>query len=720
MGFEALFRQLFETSLHRSIACGALAAALLAPVASSPSAAWAEDESPEIDASETSEPPVPDPSIEVMRIEGERTSSPGLEPVAVETEVISREEIDTLPAVDAAGLVRNLPGIRVQNRIQGEVAAVSIEGLPPTYTAILVDGQRYAGEIGGVNDLRDFPLANVDRVEILRGPQGLRYGPEAAGGVVNLISKPVPLYEPTLNVEFGGGADKAEQAKGALGGGADGRGAVLAIDYDKLGGYDAPSDREGYVFVPPDEDSLRESIDLYGRSSWIPFGALTLDARFGWRKRDEDFGSDENNLLRKNERWFGGVGTDWQLSPDTFATLAVNYYRSSTESTVGREFELVDDEIKLELRGEHDVDLGITTNTLTVGADLRRHTLELDESELEAEIAAQVGTRKVDENDELGGFYFIGETWLGERFQAEYGVRAQLHSRYSAKLIPQVALLATPLQWGGQEELRLRFSWGRNYRYPSLRDLFQPETPQNGGGYFLAGNEDLRRETTDAFRVGIEVDPYPGVTLSVVGFHNDIDEHIRSAYQGETLLIDVVPIPPNDFLCNLGQLEWCDEQLSGTPSNVLRKDNLDKVRTRGIEARVGLSLHENIDFDLSYTRMQTKVRDSNVLFEELPNEPDHVVNTRLTLTAPITETVFTARTQWRSSALKEGSGTGLVSFSTGERSDPSVNLDLRIMQPILDRFAFFADVYNVTNNRFVDSYIVRGRTFFVGARGEFF
>ncbi len=108
---------------------------------------------------------------------------------AVETEILTADDIDALPASNAAEAIQGLPGIRIQARVQGEAAAVSIEGMPPGYSMILVNGLRYSGEFGGVDDLRDIPLGNVERIEIKRGAHGLRYGPEAGGGVIDIITK---------------------------------------------------------------------------------------------------------------------------------------------------------------------------------------------------------------------------------------------------------------------------------------------------------------------------------------------------------------------------------------------------------------------------------------------------------------------------------------------------------------------------------------------------
>ena len=103
------------------------------------------------------------------------------EDTPVEKEVIQREQIENRPGTTAADLLRTIPGVRQQERIQGEKAAISIEGMPAEYTRGLVDGDRYSGEIGAVDDFASIPLQDAENVQVLRGAQSLRYGAEAAG-----------------------------------------------------------------------------------------------------------------------------------------------------------------------------------------------------------------------------------------------------------------------------------------------------------------------------------------------------------------------------------------------------------------------------------------------------------------------------------------------------------------------------------------------------------
>ena len=118
-------------------------------------AARAEDPAP---APETSEPASAEEG-EVERgaeiVVQERVLEPAeiFQDSPIETEIVPEKEIAEEPARNAADVVENLTGIRTQRRLQGEEAAVSIDGMPPEYTRILVDGQRYSGEIGDVDDL---------------------------------------------------------------------------------------------------------------------------------------------------------------------------------------------------------------------------------------------------------------------------------------------------------------------------------------------------------------------------------------------------------------------------------------------------------------------------------------------------------------------------------------------------------------------------------------
>ena len=65
---------------------------------------------------------------------------------------------------------------------------VQIQGLSPDYTLVLLDGEPIIGRQGGVIDLSRLAVANIKKIEIVKGPSSSLYGSEAMGGVVNIIT----------------------------------------------------------------------------------------------------------------------------------------------------------------------------------------------------------------------------------------------------------------------------------------------------------------------------------------------------------------------------------------------------------------------------------------------------------------------------------------------------------------------------------------------------
>ena len=72
------------------------------------------------------------------------------------------------------------------------------------YTLVLVDGVR-ANAFGGGLDLSQVPLHDVERIEVLKGPQGTLYGRNSTAGAINVLSA-APSWDRESYVRFGYGA----------------------------------------------------------------------------------------------------------------------------------------------------------------------------------------------------------------------------------------------------------------------------------------------------------------------------------------------------------------------------------------------------------------------------------------------------------------------------------------------------------------------------------
>lgn len=682
----------------------------------------------EAEGPEASPPPPLDPDIEEILVRGGRSGGLLFDNDVVEKQTIDRYELQNMPATNVADALRNLPGVRIQPRVQGQQAAVSIEGLPASYTLILLDGQRYAGEIGSVADLRDLPLANIERIEVVRAAQGLRYGPEGGGGVINIITRPPPRSGASLLAMGGGGTDENIQSDTTVGYGDETIGGSLTFDFDQLGGFDPPGDLEAGgeaddpgVLVPFGD--LRQSYDLYGKVDWTPTDNLGLFTRVGWRQRNEDFlGENPSDSIRRTyERWLFSEQLEYQISDRTLFETTFTYFTGTTKTDIGRSYRLTDDEARLEASVEQLIDFGPISTEWALGADVRSTGLDLVNGIGEAELAnPALIVPPVYERRYTAGIYLVGLIDLLDNLQMDAGLRYQMTSGFEPFVLGHVAMMWTPWTGLNGESIRVRASYGRNNRIPSLRDLYQPPAPNLGGAYFLAGNPDLEVESANSYRLGIEIEPAPWASISATGFYNEIQNHIRSGLSGNIVVGQTI-IPADPAACALADFfpdfaVFCEDQVDERTAAIYRKQNLDDVTSRGVEARLRLTDRQYVNFELGYTFLDTVVNDSNLQAKRLPNEANHVVDASLTLTAPFTETAVTGRMRWRGPALIEQSGTGLLSFVTNDYSQASMAVDVRVVQPIWSSIQFFFDAYNVADNRIVDSYVVRGRSYFAGLR----
>lgn len=104
-------------------------------------------------------------------------------------DVITREDIDRSSARNLAELLALRPGVDIYARSPAQ-ADVSLRGGTAEQTLVLVDGVR-ASDAQSSHYTLDLavPLDAIERVEILRGAASSLYGPDAVGGVVNIVTR---------------------------------------------------------------------------------------------------------------------------------------------------------------------------------------------------------------------------------------------------------------------------------------------------------------------------------------------------------------------------------------------------------------------------------------------------------------------------------------------------------------------------------------------------
>ena len=106
--------------------------------------------------------------------------------------VIDRVAIDQRGAVFAADILADVPGLSVvRSGAFGGVAQVRMRGASPGKTLVLVDGVPVndSAEVNGAFDFSGFELSDIERIEVLSGPQSSLWGSDAIGGVIAFTTR---------------------------------------------------------------------------------------------------------------------------------------------------------------------------------------------------------------------------------------------------------------------------------------------------------------------------------------------------------------------------------------------------------------------------------------------------------------------------------------------------------------------------------------------------
>lgn len=103
--------------------------------------------------------------------------------------VLDQTELKTRQLESSVDALRSVPGLTVlRSGGRGAVTSLFPRGGDSDFTLVLVDGIRL-NDMGGSFDAAHLPLFDLDRIEVVRGPQSALYGTDAVGGVVQLVTR---------------------------------------------------------------------------------------------------------------------------------------------------------------------------------------------------------------------------------------------------------------------------------------------------------------------------------------------------------------------------------------------------------------------------------------------------------------------------------------------------------------------------------------------------
>lgn len=378
--------------------------------------------------------------------------------------VITRQDIERLQAQSVPELLDGLAGLSLSNNGgPGKMTSVYLRGTQAGHVLVLVDGVKVGSASLGMAAFQDLPLAQVERIEVVRGPRSSLYGSEAIGGVIQIFTR---KGGGALRPEFSLGAGSAQTRQGSVavsGGGARAWYSLGLSGFDTAGINARPGEE-------PDRDGYR---NLSGRARLGYRLASGAEAEVNWLRAQADNRYDGNPdageavqqvlsgrlSLRPTTSWLASlmVGQALDESDNFKDGVFVSRYDTRRDSVSWQN--------DLSLGGDQVLSLGIdyqdegVASSVAYAATGRANTGVF--VQYQAAVAGhdlQVSLRR-DDNEQFGG-----------------------HSTGA-------------LAWGHDlsDGLRVTASYGTAFKAPTFNDLYWP----------WAGNPDLRPERSASLELGL-------------------------------------------------------------------------------------------------------------------------------------------------------------------------------------------------------------------------
>src|SRR6266478_3830831 len=113
-----------------------------------------------------------------------------LDQVPASVSIVDSQDIEQKQIERVSDALREVPGLNVvQTGAPGQLTSVFTRGLNSAHTQVLIDGIPINQGLAGQFDFANLTTDNIDRIEVVRGPQSTLYGPRAMAGVIQLFTK---------------------------------------------------------------------------------------------------------------------------------------------------------------------------------------------------------------------------------------------------------------------------------------------------------------------------------------------------------------------------------------------------------------------------------------------------------------------------------------------------------------------------------------------------
>ena len=440
-------------------------------------------------------------NLELISVSASRVDVP-LRELGVSVAVVTAADIQRLGYSSLLDVMRTLPGVSVSNNGgAGKVSSVYLRGESSYRTLVLLDGVNIADPANTqvATQFQHLLAQDVERIEVLRGPQGMMYG-AGAGGVINIISKSAksPL-ELQLTAE-GGRYDTRQGSARVAGESARWDYALNMSSFENEGFNSQVSDVTG------ERDGYRNR---------------TTSAQLGYQLKDSIYLSGQlRHTDSKSE--FDGCFAGFDTTNDCLDEFTQTSYRLSGEhrmAEANHRLSLARQEIQRDslaqglssfaVDGAIDevnylANAAVGTGNLSWGAEFEQQEYA---SAYEAQQLESVGVFSEWRGDVAEKFFYT----LGYRRDS---LDSEDHNSWRASM-------AYPVLLGGEQQIKYRASYGTGYRAPSPF-----ETAYN----ITEGAAPLGPETSSGYELGLEYQWTQLLRLELVYFDQEVTDAIIFDY----------------------------------------------------------------------------------------------------------------------------------------------------------------------------------------------
>jgi vitamin B12 transporter len=225
------------------------------------------------------------------------------EKVIADVSIITRNEIERAGQSTFLELLQTQPGVEItSNGGTGKTSGIFLRGTNSSHVLILLDGLRIDSATAGTTTLENLPLAQIEKIEILRGPASTLYGQDAIGGVIQIFSKR-GNHAPKLSAGIGYGTYDTKTADASFSGSVKDTSFAISASSYATRGFSAyktkdPNldDRDGYrnlAFSGSLSHKISEDHDI-GFQFLSSEGSTRFDNRFNVFSSDPGFSDDAN------------------------------------------------------------------------------------------------------------------------------------------------------------------------------------------------------------------------------------------------------------------------------------------------------------------------------------------------------------------------------------------------------------------------------------------